>query len=134
MRDANDLVKIIRKAAVEAVEAAKPTAFTHGKVISADPLTVEVDQKIRLKPMQMELGETMQEYEVEAELELEELELNLELEIEGEVVAALAKGDGKMKGKIKIRRSLEPGMDVILVRQQGGQKYTVYDKVKKDET
>ena len=61
-----------------------------------------------------------------------ELELELELEIEGEAVAAQAKGEGTVKGKVKIRRGLEAGTEVILMRAQGGQKYTMYDKVKKE--
>lgn len=134
MFDANDLVKAIKKAATEAVEAGKPAAFTHGKVVSSNPLIIEVDQKIQLGAKQLELGETIQEYEADIEIELDELEMELELEIEGEEASAHAKGDGKMKGKIKIRRSLDVGADVILVRQQGGQKYTVYDKVMKNGT
>ena len=44
------------------------------------------------------------------------------------------KGIGKMIGKMKVRRSLDVGDEVILVRQQGGQKYIMYDKVRKDVT
>lgn len=132
MLDANDLLKAIRRAAVEAVRAEKPTELTHGRVVSSEPLLVEVDQKIQLGEAQLELGETMQEYEAEVEMEVEDLELELELEIEGEAVAALAKGKGTVKGKVKIRRGLEAGTEVILMRAQGGQKYTMYDKVKKE--
>ena len=132
MLDANDLLKSIRRAAVEAVRAEKPMEITHGRVISADPLLVEVDQKIQLGKNQLELGEPMQEYEAEVEMEVEELEVELELESGGEAVAARAKGEGTVKGKVKIRRGLEAGTEVILMRAQGGQKYTMYDKVKKE--
>lgn len=133
MRDSNDLVKLIRKIATEAVEAGKPMNLTFGKVISPDDLNVDVDQKIKLKEKQLMLGETLREYEAELEVELEEMELELELEIEGESVAAIGRGKGKVKGKGKILRRLDAGDEVILMRMQGGQKYMVIDKVKKND-
>lgn len=133
MLDANDLVKVIRQAAVEAVRAEKPMEITHGKVLSVEPLLVEVDQKIKLGEKQLELGETLQEYEAEVELEIEEMELDLMLELDGKSIPAAASGTGKVKGKVKTRRSLEAGMDVILLRMQGGQKYTMHDKVKRND-
>nr|WP_294493183.1 DUF2577 domain-containing protein [uncultured Anaerosporobacter sp.] len=38
----------MKKAAIEAVEASKPTDLIFGKVISANPLSVNVDQKLTL--------------------------------------------------------------------------------------
>lgn len=134
MLDGNDFLKVMRKAAAEAVEAGKPTAFTYGKVISSDPIMVEVDQKIQLSEKQLSFGESMQEYETEVEVEIEEMELELDLQINGETVKALAKGNGKVKGKGLIKRSLDAGAEVILVRMQGGQKYVMYDKVKKNDS
>ncbi len=133
MRDTNDLVKMIRQAAVEAVRAEKPMEVTHGRVVSTDPLLVEVDQKIQLGEKQLDLGEALQEYEAEVELEVEEMDLELELEIDGKVVSSLAKGTGKLRGKMVTRRGLDVGTDVILMRMQGGQKYTLHDKVKKND-
>ena len=135
MLDGNDLLKAIRKAAAEAVEAGKPTAVTYGRITSVEPLMVEVDQKIQLGEKQLSFGEGMQEYETEVEVEIEEMELDLDLQIDGgETVKALAKGSGTVKGKGKIKRCLDAGEEVILVRVQGGQKYVVYDKVKKNES
>lgn len=133
MRDTNDLVKLIKKIAMEAVEAGKPMNLTFGRVLSPDGLSVDVDQKIQLKEKQLMLGETMREYEAELEVELDEMELELELEIEGEIVPAIARGKGTVKGKGKILRRLDEGDEVILMRMQGGQKYMVIDKVKKND-
>lgn len=133
MRDTNDLVKLIKKIAMEAVEAGKPMNLTFGQVLSPDGLSVDVDQKIQLKEKQLMLGETLREYEAELEVELEEMELELELEIEGEIVPAIARGKGTVKGKGKILRRLDAGDEVILMRMQGGQKYMVIDKVKKND-
>lgn len=133
MLDTNDLVKAFKQAAVEAVKAEKPTEITYGKILSADPLMVEVDQKIRLGENHLARGESLQEYEAAFEMEIEDLELEVELVLDGERVSTTAEGSGKMKGKIKLRRSLDAGGQVILVRMQGGQKYVMYDKVKQND-
>lgn len=130
MLDSNDLLRVIQKAATDAVEARKPTAFIYGKVISDEPLMVEVDQKIQLGESQLVRGESLTEYEGEVEVELEEMELELELEMEDGPVQVKASGKGRVKGKVKMCRLLEAGTEVILVRMQGGQKYIMYDKVK----
>lgn len=134
MLDATDMVKVLQQAAVDAVRAAKPTEVTRGRVVSTEPVQIMVDQKITLGELQLDRGETMEEYKAETELEIEEIDLDLTMEIDGETVAAKVKGSGKMIGTMKVRRSLDVGDEVILVRQQGGQKYIMYDKVRKDVT
>ena len=133
MLDSNDLVKAFKQAAVQAMKAEKPMEVAYGKVVLEDPLTVEVDQKVKLGPRQLALGEALQEFEAEFEMEAEELEFKLDLVTEKEATAVMAKGNGKMRGKLKLRRSLDAGTDVILMRMQGGQKYMLYDKVKKND-
>lgn len=59
MLDGNDLVKIIKKAATDAVEAAKPTAICYGEVINDDPLEISIDQKITLDEDQLILTNTI---------------------------------------------------------------------------
>ncbi len=132
--DATDMVKVLQRAAVEAVRASKPTEVTHGKVVSTEPMQIVVDQKITLGELQLDRGETMEEYMAETELEIEEIDLALTMEIDGKTVTAKVKGSGKMIGKMKARRSLDVGDEVILVRKQGGQNYIMYDKVRKNVT
>lgn len=134
MLDATDMVKVLQRAAVEAVRASKPTEVTHGKVVSTEPMQIVVDQKITLGELQLDRGETMEEYMAETELEIEEIDLALTMEIDGKTVTAKVKGSGKMIGKMKARRSLDVGDEVILVRKQGGQNYIMYDKVRKNVT
>jgi hypothetical protein len=43
-----NLTQLIKKAAIEAVEAGKPSDLIFGKVISTNPLRVNVDQKLTL--------------------------------------------------------------------------------------
>ncbi|SHM95091.1 Protein of unknown function [Anaerosporobacter mobilis DSM 15930] len=43
-----NMAQLIKKAAIEAVEASKPSDLIFGKVIKTNPLSVNVDQKLTL--------------------------------------------------------------------------------------
>lgn len=64
MLDANDLLNSIKKAATEAVEASKPVAVMFGKVISASPLKINVEQKMTLNSAQLILTRNVTDYSV----------------------------------------------------------------------
>lgn len=55
---------MIKKAAVDAVQASKPVAFCFGKVISESPLQINVEQKITLGPAQLVLGQNVTDYQM----------------------------------------------------------------------
>lgn len=48
-----DIARLIKMAAVEAVEADKPVAVMFANVISSEPLTVEVEHKLQLSGEQL---------------------------------------------------------------------------------
>lgn len=54
MSDVNDLLKLIKKAALEAVLAANPVSVCRGNVKSVSPLSIQIDQKITLSGSQLE--------------------------------------------------------------------------------
>ena len=118
-------VEVVKRAAVEAVEAqkpvhllfgqvisinaienAKPVNLVFGKVSSISPLNINVENKLKLGKEQLLLSKNLSNYSVE-------------IEIEGE------------KRQIKIYNALESGDEVILLRMQGGQKYLILDRVVK---
>ena len=86
----NDLLNIIKKVAIEAVEASKPTEICNGKVINTSPLRISVEQKMTLGIAQIVLPQSITK---ESELAVSD--------------------------------------EVVLIRQQGGQKYIVLDKLVK---
>ena len=49
----NGFLENVKRAALEAVNAAKPFAFVLGKVTSVSPLKVQVDQKLELTAAQL---------------------------------------------------------------------------------
>ncbi len=57
MLDAKDLLKAIKKAAVEAVEASQPTDFCFGEVLSTSPLKIKIEQKLTLGKAQLIMTE-----------------------------------------------------------------------------
>lgn len=59
MYDANDLLVMMKKAALEAIEASQPFDFCYGKVNSISPLKISIDQKLELKKAQLVLTETI---------------------------------------------------------------------------
>ena len=48
LSDAAELLKVIKQSALEAVDASKPVRFFFGEVIHADPLQINVEQKMQL--------------------------------------------------------------------------------------
>ncbi len=104
MPDYSALVKAIKKAGTEAVNASGPVIIVFGKVISASPLKVLVDQKMTLGTAQLVLTGNVTDYEMSVTVE-------------------------EKTQKLTIHNSLSKGEEVILLRQQGGQKYIIVDRV-----
>ena len=88
MADYVELVKAIKQAGAEAVNAECPVSVCFGRVMSISPLKVLIDQKMTLGTAQLVKTKTVM-------------------------------GDN----------SLTKGDEVVLLRQQGGQKYIMIDKV-----
>ena len=107
MRDSKDLIKIIKRAAAEAVEASKPVAICFGKVTSISPLSILVDQKLPITAKQIVVTRSVTDYKTDTSSR----------ERAGE------------KTGITIHNQLAAGDEVILLRQQGGQRYVVLEKI-----
>lgn len=134
MPDANELVKTIKKAAVEAMDASKPVNVFFGEVISVKPLKINVEQKMVLGEAQLVLTENVKE-------------LKTTIEISGETETALSAHKHKYqdedttevnlshqhkiasKKEVTIKKGLAKGDNVVLIRQQEGQKYIVLDRI-----
>lgn len=117
MPDAAELIKAIKRAAVEAVNASKPAAVCFGKVTSASPLKILVEQKMTLGEAQLILTRNVTEYKVEMTVEHFTEE------------AAAHRHEYKGKKIFTVHNGLVVGDEVILLRQQGGQKYIVADRL-----
>lgn len=94
------MIDVIKRIAKEAVEAGSPVAFTYGTVTAVGPLEVLVDQRFSLPEELLVIPESLKEYK---------------LDIGGV--------------EYEIRKGLEAGDQLILVRMQGGQNYLIIDRV-----
>ena len=62
--DANELVRLVKRAAVEAVLAGNPMSVCFGTVTSASPLKIMVDQKKTLTAAQLILTNNVRDFSV----------------------------------------------------------------------
>lgn len=104
LRDFNDLVKAIKKIVVETMETTKPTATMYGQVISSNPLKINVEQRMVLDKNFLILTRNVTDYQVSMKVDNETKTYHVD-------------------------NSLKTGEKVVLLRQQGGQKFLVIDRV-----
>lgn len=128
--DATELVKLIKKSAIEAVAASKPVEICFGKVISVSPLKISVEQKMTLGEPQLVLCRNVTEYRtritgenVKNHYYVGKLPDVSTVPVDPPHIHAV----GKIE--IIVHNGLVVGDEVLLLRQQGGQKYIVVDRI-----
>lgn len=122
MTNCTELVRMMGMVSINATEAKGPVHISFGRVLSVSPLSVLVDQKLTLGAAQLVLTRNVTDYEIPISMEEQEFEL----QEDGSGSDCLVSAD---KQKILIHNALEAGEDVVLLRQQGGQKYIIIDRV-----
>ena len=98
----DDLLKLIKKTSLEAVNASKPANMVFGKVISVSPLKIQVDQKLILTSAQLVLSRNVTDYKVKID-----------------------------DTEHTIHNALKVNEKVIMMQVSGGQKYIVIDRIGK---
>lgn len=145
MADANDLVKAMKKAARDEREASKPVNVFFGEVVSESPLKINVEQKMVLGESQLVLCRSVTEYttmvtvqwQTEQEEQTHKHQLKNITDDGGDKIASAytetqdKKHTHDIEGKkqITVHNKLEKGEQVILIRQQEGQKFIVVDRI-----
>lgn len=94
----------MKQASLGAVQSTNPVAIMYGTVIQTEPLEVSVNQRFTLPEVFLVVLEHMTEYKVTVNTELGSQE-------------------------IVIRRGLDAGDKVIMLRAQGGQQYVIVGRV-----
>lgn len=139
MFNADDLLKLIKKSAVEAVNASKPANILFGKVISAKPLKIQVEQKLILTSAQLVLSRNVTDYTVEmtvnhtTEDHTHTHSINDTYTGGGGASSETHKHEYKGKKKFLIHNALKKDEEVILMQMSGGQKYIVIDRIGKGD-
>lgn len=143
LADANELVQSLKKAAVDAMDASKPVNVYFGEVRSTSPLEINVEQKMILGEAQLVLTRNVTDFDTmvtinwESEDDSASHRHSIDLtdsgndRISGMTEKADAKHSHTLTGQkqITIHNALESGDEVILIRQQGGQKFIVVDRI-----
>lgn len=132
--DANDLLIAIKKASVEAVNALNPTEIRYGKVISANPLQIRLDTKMTLSDMQLVLTRNVKDYTVNVTMNWtsENAVHDHSYTDDGSSMTTGSNTHNhQVKGtkSITIHNGLKLDEKVLLLREQGGQKYIVLDRL-----
>lgn len=96
------MLDIIKKASLGAVSSTNPVTLSYGTVLGTSPLRIEVDQRLVLSGPALVVPESM--------------------------TAAFLDGGGEGTA-ITLRKGLEAGDRVLLLRIQGGQSYIVMDRL-----
>ena len=128
MPDANELIDTLKRAAVKAVEAGKPVNVYFGEVVSASPLKINVEQKMILGEKQLILSRNVTDFSTMVTVD-NGSGGNIDLNTGSKNLAHTHKITGKKK--IIIHNGLAVGDEVILIRQQEGQRFIVVDRIGK---
>lgn len=128
MLDANDLLDAVKKAAVGAVNASQPSDFCYGKVISAKPLKILVEQKMTLGAAQLVLTRNVTDYKTKVTIDW-----MTGTESGGSGDSSFASHNHSVSGakEMTVHNALQIGDEVILLKKMGGQKYLVLDRAVK---
>ena len=112
------LVETIKTIVKNYLEASDQCTFIYGIVVSANPVTVFVNEKLTLGSEFLVVCKHLTDYEYEVEIK------------DNTDVAGSPPHNHPLSSikKIKVKNALQPGEKVVLVRQQGGQKYLVIDR------
>ena len=133
MLNSTDLLKTIKKAAVEAVDASNPASLMYGTVQSVSPLTIYVDKKLILPESFIIVPEHLTDYETEITFDNRDIKQIYTTWNMGETQESsqskLSFKQPAVKHKITIYNALKQGDKVLLLRQQGGQRFLVVDRV-----
>ena len=128
MFDMTDFIKLMKKTAVEAVNASKPSNMVFGKVISISPLKIKLDQKLILTSAQLVLSRCVTDYRLSVTMDH-----TTENTSGGSGESSFTSHNHAVKGKkeLLVHNALQVGEEVILFQVAGGQKYIVIDRIGK---
>ena len=126
LADANALVEAMKRASRDEREASKPVNVYFGEVISKSPLKINVEQKMILGESQLILTRNVTDYATM-------VSVNWESESKGGGTGekAYEKHGHQILGQKQVifHNSLEAGDQVVIIRQQEGQKFVVVDRI-----
>ena len=104
MADVNDLVRLIKKAAVDAVKAGKPANVIIGVVTSASPLKVKISEKVEVSGALLICPQHLTNHQITLK-------------------------DGDDTKTVQFMNALKKNEKVALLSNQGGQQFFILDRI-----
>lgn len=130
LADANELVETLKRAAVEAMEAKKPVNVYFGEVVSAAPLKINVEQKMVLGKKQLILSRNVTNFKTSITGgNIKNYYYTGSTTDSGTAPVSPSHVHAVGKIEITVHNGLVVGDEVILIRQQEGQKFIVLDRI-----
>ena len=130
LADANELVETLKRAAVEAMEAKKPVNVYFGEVVSAAPLQINVEQKMVLGEKQLILSRNVTNFKTSITGgNIKNYYYTGSTTDSGTAPVSPSHVHAVGKIEITVHNGLVVGDEVILIRQQEGQKFIVLDRI-----
>ena len=129
-QNANELVETLKRAALEAMEAKKPVNVYFGEVLSASPLKINVEQKMILGEKQLILSRNVTDFKTEISGgNIQNYYYTGSTADAGTAPVSPSHTHAVGKIEITVHNGLAAGDEVILIRQQEGQKFIVLDRI-----
>lgn len=130
LADANELVAAMKKAATEAVEAGKPVNVFFGKVKAVKPLKIDVEQKLLLGEKQLILSRSVTDYKITITGgNTKDYYYTGSTAESGTAAVSPPHVHAIGKTEITVHNGLAVGDEVLLIRQQEGQKFFVIERI-----
>ena len=126
MFDYNDLLNSVRQSCMTMMQTMQLSTFEFGTVTSVSPLQIQAEQKKTLSKAQLVLTRNVSDFETEVTVDW-----TSENKSGGSGESSFSSHNHAIKGKKKItvHNALKVGDKVVLMKQHGGQKYLVVDRV-----
>lgn len=128
------LIDIMKRSALDAVEAGKPCDLRYGTVISIAPLKVRVTNQFIIPKSMLIVPEYLTDYEIEVTVK-PDYGWNTQNRSGGSGEAAFTSHNHDIyfeRKKILIHGALKVGDKVVLLRQAGGQHFLILDRLPKE--
>lgn len=122
MADSTNLVQLIKKIAMDAVDASKQCDYRVGIVTSTDPLKIKLSNSLTLEEEFLHLTQNVTDY-------ITDVSITTDYSWETQEQETHKHGIVIEKKEITIHNALQEGEQVLMMRKAGGQEYVVIDRM-----
>ena len=135
-----EVLEAMKQMSVDAQNSQKPVIVLFGQVLSVKPLQIKVNQKQTIKENDLILTHAVKDYEVDIEVSHYTVNDDFLQTMHNHPNVAENSFDShhkhayKGRKKIKIYNGLKVGENVMMLRQNGGSRYIVLDRIEDPET